>query len=529
MDETPKSPALKVALVGGGPGCLSLMGVAEDLGAGYLTIQVVGVADLNPEAVGISYAREKGIFTTTDYLELLELKDLDLIIELTGRDSILADLARLKPARVGLVDHNSSHLFYNAVSFGRKIGFQEEELSLGRSFIKALMSAATAGVVVIDREYRIVKANEVASRRSGLSPEEAKDKLCFQVLHQVEDPCQGPFRTCPYQETLKTGRVAHATHEVVDSRGNTVIYDATTYPIFNRRGEVVQVVDVFRDITPELTNRVERRARAIKENLARLVQEDKLVSLGKLVASVAHEINNPIGSIINFNSLMLKTIQDGTPSREELESFQRYLDLSVREAKRCGKIVSSLLSFSRQQVMERRTVDLKEILDLVVVLTGHRMELAGVKLEFKTGFGPFDAWGDYAQLQQCFMNLIFNAVEAMPQGGRLTISLGRSGSNRSVWVEISDTGCGIPEEVRARIFEPFVSTKTAVNGVGLGLSMVYGIIREHRGAIEVESELGQGTTFRITLPTSAGVVLSSSPAAIEVADRSEGPGKAEVA
>ena len=528
MDETGKSPALRVAIVGGGPGCLSLMGVTEDLDSGYLNIQVVGVADINPEAVGLVYAREKGIFTTDDYLELLELIDLDLIIELTGKDSILADLARRKPAHVGLVDHNSSLLFFNIISFGRKIGFQEEELSLGRSFIKALMSASTAGVVVIDRDYRIVKANEVASRRSGLSPEEARGRLCFEVLHQVEDPCQGPFRTCPYRETLETGRVAHATHEVVDPRGETVIYDATTYPIFNRQGEVVQVVDVFRDITPELTDRVERRARAIKENLARLVQEDKLVSLGKLVASVAHEINNPISSIINFNSLMLRTIQEGDPSPKDLESFQRYLDLSVREARRCGKIVSSLLSFSRQQVMERRKVDLKEILDLVVVLTGHRMELTGVELELKTGRGPFHAWGDYAQLQQCFMNLIFNAVEAMPEGGRLTISLGRSGTQQSVWVEITDTGCGIPEDVRARIFEPFVSTKTAVNGVGLGLSMVYGIIREHRGAIEVESEVGQGTTFRITLPTSAEVVLSSSPVLTEI-DRPGDPGRAEVA
>ena len=317
---------------------------------------------------------------------------------------------------MGLVDHNASLLFYNMISFDQKIRRQDNELNASRHFTKALLSATTAGVVIIDRDFRIVRANDWASRRSGLTPEEAEGRMCYQVLHQVHDPCEGPFRSCPYMETLETGEISHTTHEVLDKSGKTVIYDATTYPIFNRDGEVIQVVDVFRDITPELNDRVERRTKAIKENLARMVQEDKLVSLGKLVASVAHEINNPIGSIITFNQLMLRTLREGPPSREDLTGFDKYLDLSVREAKRCGKIVSGLLSFSRQQVMEARQIDIIEIIDLIVVLTNHRMELAEVELKTEIGMGPFDVWGDYAQLQQCFMNLVFNAMEAHVRG-----------------------------------------------------------------------------------------------------------------
>ncbi len=517
MEDKKKGLVLRSAMVGGGPGCLALMGMIEALGPGGFNLEIVGVADLNPEAVGISYAREKGIFTTSDYADLFEIEGLDLIIDLTGRNEVLEDLAKRKPLQVGLVDHNASLLFYNIVTFGQRIRHQEHEISASRHFTKALLSATTAGVIVIDRDFTIVRANEVASRRSGLTPEEARGRKCYEVLHQVNDPCEGPFRTCPYMETLATGEIAHTTHEVLDKSGKTVIYDATTYPIFNKDGEVVQAVDVFRDITPELNDRVERRTKAIKENLARMVQEDKLVSLGKLVASVAHEINNPIGSIINFNQLMLRTIREGRPKAQDLDDFERYLDLSVREAKRCGKIVSGLLSFSRQQVMEARQLDVVDILDLIVVLTSHRMELAGIELKTELGRGPFEAWGDYAQLQQCFMNLVFNAMEAMPQGGTLTISAGRSKVRQAVWVEITDTGCGIPEEVRESIFEPFVSTKTAASGVGLGLSMVYGIIRNHRGAIEVHSEPEKGTTFRITIPSAAGVDLTEDGNGQEVA------------
>ncbi len=516
MEQKHRRLILRAAMVGGGPGCLALMGMMEALGPGGLNVEIVGVADLNPEAVGLAYARDRGIFTTSNYLDLFGIGGLDLIIDLTGRNDILEELAQKKPAHVGLVDHNASLLFYNIVSSGQKIRHQEHEINASRLFTKALLSATTAGVVVIDRDFRIIRANEVASQRSGLTPEEAEGRKCYKVLHQVNDPCEGPFRSCPYMETLATGEIAHTTHEVVDKMGKTVIYDATTYPIFEQDGEVIQVVDVFRDITPELNDRVERRTRAIKENLARMVQEDKLVSLGKLVASVAHEINNPIGSIINFNQLMLRTIKEGRPNQEDLTNFEKYLDLSVREAKRCGKIVSGLLSFSRQQVMEARQLDITEIIDLIVVLTSHRMELAEVELKTEIGLGPFDVWGDYAQLQQCFMNLVFNAMEAMPGGGTLTISAGRSKVRNAVWVEISDTGCGIPAEVRERLFEPFVSTKTATNGVGLGLSMVYGIVRNHRGAIELDSEPGRGTTFRITLPSAPDVDLTNDEIVKEV-------------
>ena len=212
------------------------------------------------------------------------------------------------------------------------------------------------------------------------------------------------------------------------------------------------MVETFRDITQELAGRLETRTKAIKNDLARLVQEDKLISLGKLVASVAHEINNPIGSILNFTMLIHKNISDHPPSEAELKDYQKWLDLTVQEARRCAKIVSNLLSFSRQQTLETKRLDLRELLEQVLLLTGHRLELSNIRQD-TAGVNdiPLEVWGDHTQIQQCFLNLVFNALEAMPKGGVLTVRGGRDPVKNEIWVAVTDTGEGILPE-HSRIF-----------------------------------------------------------------------------
>ena len=159
------------------------------------------------------------------------------------------------------------------------------------------------------------------------------------------------------------------------------------------------------------------------------------------------------------------------------------------------------MSFSRQQTLEPKRLDLRDLLEQVVQLTAHRLELSNIRMD-AAGMRsrPLEVWGDHARIQQCFLNLIFNALEAMPQGGALIIRGNQDPDKNEVWVEVADTGEGILPEHRPHIFEPFFTTKKAAHGVGLGLSMVYGIITEHHGRIEVESQPDQGTTFRIILP-----------------------------
>jgi signal transduction histidine kinase len=168
---------------------------------------------------------------------------------------------------------------------------------------------------------------------------------------------------------------------------------------------------------------------------------------------------------------------------------------------RCGEIVKNLLTFARQKSLKAANFDLIEMAKAIVILTSHQRKMANVDWEVNFPEPPFTAWGDYALIQQCLMNLVFNAMDSMPNGGKMTLTGGWDDTADTVWLSLADTGHGIDPKHLPKIFEPFYSTKDNGKGVGLGLSMVYGIIREHNGNIEVDSEPGMGTVFTITLPS----------------------------
>ena len=491
---------LRVAVIGGGKRCRSMLDMLESSAFKKLQAEIVGVADLNPEADGIRYAREKGIFTTSDCVQLLNLAGLDLVIELTDDGELLCNLETSKPESVGVIGHTASRLFHDVVSLYQQLEQSENEASMASSFNQALVDATSQGVMVLGGDYRIVQANQVALNAAGLSRDEALGRYCFQVSHQTITPCDSPETPCPMKRTLATGKSAHVIHEHVQQDGTSHYCHVSTYPLLDRKGEVVQVLELFHDITDELSQRMERRTEVIKADLARLVQEDKLIALGKLVASVAHEINNPIAAIFNFVKLMSKGLAGGRVKAKDLRDYQGYLDLCAQEAQRCSHIVDNLLSFARQHSPAPRVINLRELLDTTLVLTGHRMKLSGVEARLEVPAEGLEVWGDSSQLQQVFTNLIFNSLEAMPHGGSLTITGGELAGEGKVWLEFRDSGEGIPEEIMPRIFEPFFSTKDEGHGVGLGLSMVYGIMREHRGQVEVKSQAGGGAVFRLVLP-----------------------------
>ena len=496
-----KGDRLRVAVVGGGGRCLSILKMLESETLDRLHIEIIGVADVDLEAPGCRYARERGIFTTTDFRRLLDLDGIDLVMELTGDQNVLRALAAQKPDSVRLLNHSSTSLIEKTISLEHRGYRQEEEVRIGRSVVQAMINRINEGLMVLDRDHRILWINDQAVKQAGMTRDEALGRYCFQVSHQAISPCHGPDTPCPMKETLAQKTSAHSIHEHQNYEGQVHYCDVSTYPLLNRDGEVVQVVEILRDMTAELTERFERRTKALKEDLSRLVREDKLIALGKLVASVAHEINNPVSSIINFTKLILKSIREGRPTDEDLAAFERYLDLTVREAERCGKIVTNLLSFSRQKSAEAAEVNLIEVVDRIMVLMDHLMTLSGIETKVDFGPGPMEVWGDYNQLQQCLTNLVFNAIEAMSQGGTLTIRGASDEAKGLVTLKVSDTGHGIQPDHVPYIFEPFFSTKSVGSGVGLGLSMVYGIVRDHQGDIMVHSQPGIGTTFKIVFPS----------------------------
>ena len=241
----------------------------------------------------------------------------------------------------------------------------------------------------------------------------------------------------------------------------------------------------------------------LKEVHEQIAWTEKLSSLGKLAATIAHEINNPLAGVLNYIRLIIKQLERNHPSHEKLEDISRYLKIMESETARCTEIVKDLLAFARRTKITMKRNSIEDIINKTLNLISHELELKELQLKKNIAPNLPKVNCDFKQIQQVLLNLIYNASEATPNGGILTITANRvNGPKALVEVSISDTGCGISEKDMENIFEPFFTTKEEGKGVGLGLSVVYGIIAKHHGTIAVESEAGKGSTFKVRLPCS---------------------------
>lgn len=266
-----------------------------------------------------------------------------------------------------------------------------------------------------------------------------------------------------------------------------------------------QMTGDLRDAQHELTewsNILESKLREKTDELSRTQQQiahmDKMASLGKLAATVAHELNNPLAGILNYAKLVDRTIQESETDLPEKEELYRHLRLIQKEASRSGEIVRNLLIFARPAGVELALHSLNQILDRSVMLVRHHIEMSGIKLEMTVLLDDDQLVCDADQMEQAIVALLVNAVEAMPNGGTLKIII--DDIDGSINISIADSGVGIQEEALPSIFEPFFTSKEKTDGAGLGLAVVYGIIQRHQAHIEVESTVGVGTMFRIKLP-----------------------------
>ncbi len=256
------------------------------------------------------------------------------------------------------------------------------------------------------------------------------------------------------------------------------------------------------------SQRLEARIQEKTEQLERMhrgmLQVEKMASLGKMAASVAHELNNPLAGIVTYSKLLEKRISRYWQDGAEKEKVLKELALIRSESLRCGNIVSNLLVFSRGRSPRFQPCSIPDIVQRALGIVRHHLELANIKVNVRFDSHEIMLDCDSDQIIQALVALIVNAVEAMPEGGTLDINAGLAPDDpEKVLLRISDTGIGIPEEIRDKIFEPFFSTKKEQKGVGLGLAVVYGIIQHHRGKIRVESRVGEGATFFIELPLHA--------------------------
>jgi two-component system NtrC family sensor kinase len=249
-----------------------------------------------------------------------------------------------------------------------------------------------------------------------------------------------------------------------------------------------------------LEQRVQEKTEELRRTQANMIQVEKMVSLGTLAATVAHELNNPLEGVLTYAKLLKRTVQQSVLEKNVKQQLESELTIIADEVARCGNIVKNLLLFSRQKIGEFREVDLVQVLSQSFKLIDHMLKINNTRLETRVTATATTLVADPSQLEQAFLALAINAVEAMPGGGTLRVEITDEPATDALRITFTDTGVGIQEEDLPHIFEPFYTTKRDGKGTGLGLAVTYGIIERHGGTIHLRSRVHEGTTVTITLP-----------------------------
>ncbi len=376
----------------------------------------------------------------------------------------------------------------------------ENELREANDFFMNLIESSVDGIIAADMKGNIFIFNKGAEVLTGHRAEEVIGKIHITKIYP-EGVAKEIMKKLRSPEYGGAGKLIPTQFNVVNKAGEEIPFQLSAALIYDGSGNEVASVGIFTDLRPRLM--MEKK---LQETHLQLVGSEKMASLGKLAAGIAHEINNPLGGILIYSSLMMEDLSEEDLKRGDLARI-------VQEAGRCKEIVKSLLEFARQTEPKMEPTDINRAINdglffLVNQALFHNIQIVK-QLDL---FLPF-VRGNASQLKQVFMNIIVNAAEAMHGNGTLTITTSPAPDRKTVFVEFTDTGEGIPEENRTRIFDPFFTTKEVGKGTGLGLATSYGIIEDHGGKISVKSKVGEGTTFTIELPIHQGTqaILEGQP------------------
>ena len=260
--------------------------------------------------------------------------------------------------------------------------------------------------------------------------------------------------------------------------------------------------------TRTLAERVEEKTRLLSGAQEEMLRVERMASIGKLAAVVAHEINNPLAGILTYAKLLKKKL--GRAAQPDAENLSM-LELIESESRRCGEIVKNLMTFARPTCMNREPADLNAIIDRCVRLVQHQLQLRNIELHLALSSDMPPVRCDCGQIEQVILALVMNAIDAMPNGGNLTLRSHKAKDPAEIQIEVQDDGVGMPPEVLANMFEPFFTTKERGRGLGLGLAISRNIVERHGGKIQVTSEAGRGTAFTITLPLQSQVAQVANP------------------
>ena len=618
---------LNAAIIGGGKVCYNLLTILDEEQLSKRNMKILGVMDKNPEAPGLQLAKSLNLFTTTRLQDLYALEGLNIIIELTGLVSVKEEIFKTKPPDISVIDHVAAKLLWDLI----QIETEKKELERGRQLDQArskkhtqlILDSLPYRIMVVNMDMTVDTVNRTFRQAFNVTDNDVVSKYCYELRYGLGRSCQEVLEVCYLRDRLDEvmEKGFYGTYkEYQDEHGNTHYDVITIAPIYNEKGELVQILEASRDVTDRFKLEEEvRKSNTFLENVIKstvdgivtvdtkgnvlifnegmerltgysaqevkhltsfypidtarenmkkmrsnqygplgklnptsmtittkhgeeipvtlsasiitvegkevgsvgvftdmreilqmrkdlgeaqeqVIRAEKLASLGKLAATIAHEINNPLAAVLTYIRLIMKLISLGRFTEERIENISQYLNTMEMETARCGEIVKNLLAFSRQSHLNIKLNNIEEIIEKSLNLVTHDLEIREIQLVKEIESDLPNIQCDFRQIQQVLLNLMSNASEAMTQGGVLTVTAKQIEGEDFLEVVISDTGCGIPKKELKNIFEPFFTTKEEGKGVGLGLSVVYGIITRHNGSIEVESELNEGSAFKVRLP-----------------------------
>jgi len=362
----------------------------------------------------------------------------------------------------------------------------ERELREANEFLTNLIESSVDSIIVTDMKGNILIFNKGAERILDYESEEVVGKMNIRELYApgVAQEVMKKMRSPDYGGLGKL----HSSRILLRNKsGEWIEGDLSASLIYGDQGNEIGSIGIFKDLRETL-----KMEEKLRETQQQLMQSEKLAAMGRLTSQIAHELNNPIYGIMNTLEL-LKTEIAPESKRSKI------LEMSLSETQRLSEMLRNMLGFSKPDEEVRRPIDVNELLESIVLFIDKQMREANIDIETRFGEEIPKVMGSTNQLRQLLLNVIRNAKEAMPQGGIL--SLETMGEDKRVIIHIKDTGIGIPKGIQDKIFEAFFTTKQEVKGVGLGLSVCYGIVRDHGGEILVESEEGRGSTFSVILPT----------------------------
>lgn len=468
---------IRIGTIGTGPGLGSLLDIVEEESyEDFLPeMRVVAACELDGTPDRLRLIQDRSIPVFDDHQSMLAAHpDINTVVELVGKRYRLHKLRSELPEHVSLIDHNAAVLFCGLHATLRCGNAVRNDLDRQKALLSSLLDELEEDVLLLDRQGNVVDANAKVAACMDCDKEGLRSKSFRDILACIDGDglCPKGMEKCPFNIVLKTGKKAEALRTVVDESGRLKYFREYAYPVYSTIGSLENILLLRRDIT----------SRTEKEQHER--HAEKLAVIGEMSALLAHEIRNPLFAIGGFTNSLLKSDNLNAKEREKLE-------IIAEETRRLDRMLTGVLNFARPSSDAREgEADVDKVVQDTMELMRIGCEKKGLDFEMHFEAGLPMIQGDPEVVKQCLVNLVKNSIEAMPEGGGISIETGIEGD--MVYIRVSDEGIGMNDKELANALSPFFTTKK--NGYGLGLSMIKKIVEERGGRIELKSKKGQGTT-----------------------------------